>query len=410
MKTLVEKAVQRLWYGFPEDPIGRLISGLLSPAQHLYRMGLERDQAARRARRRTLPVPVISVGNLTVGGTGKTPLVRWITRYLTDRGVSAAVLSRGYGRRVQGSAPARVDCRGPKRSLSARYGDEPVMLACGPEPVPVWVGRNRWEAGMEAVRQDGARVLVLDDGFQYVQLSRSLDVVVLDARRPLGNGRLLPAGPLREPPEALRRAHVIVFMEAPFNAPSSSPPKRGSEISSKLWTPACAGVTGGGAFGQPPRPAEARSLMKGRDPGFHGDVEMTKGKILLRARPVIRRFVQAATGHPVDVTTLRHQGCVAVCGIARPQRFFAALKAQGIAAKTTWIFGDHHRFRESECRKIVKSLDRLDARWIVTTEKDAVRLPPSVLERAVFPLLDLDFGEDGPVLAALLDEVCSSGR
>jgi len=395
MKTLVEKALQRIWYGFPEDPVGRRISHLLTPAQHLYRLGLRRDQASRLARRRTLPVPVVSVGNLTVGGTGKTPLVRWIARYWVERGIPTAVLSRGYGRRAKDSAPARVGCGGPDPALAARYGDEPVMLACGPDAVPVWVGRDRWQAGMEAVRQDGARVLVLDDGFQYVQLSRSLDVVVLDARMPLGNGRLLPAGPLREPPEALDRAHVIVIMDPPGGFPWED---TGKADSSRIFLR----LSG--------RREEVFNQMEPLGSHFRaGDDDSTK-RIVVRARPVIRRFVRAATGDPVDAAALRADGSVAVCGIARPRRFLDTLRAHGIPTKATWIFGDHHRYRESECRKMMRSLDRLKARWIVTTEKDAVRLPAFVLERVVFPLLDVDFGQDGPMFTALLDAVGSFGK
>ncbi|SMC27488.1 lipid-A-disaccharide kinase [Desulfacinum hydrothermale DSM 13146] len=363
LENFLEKAAQRIWYGSSQDPVGRVLSSLLSPAQALYLLGLRRDQAARRARRKALPVPVVSVGNLTVGGTGKTPLVRWIARYWTRRGVPVAVLSRGYGRRHAGSFPVRVSCGGERQALAARYGDEPVMLACGSDPVPVWVGRDRWKAGMGAIRGDRARVLVLDDGFQYVQLARSLDVLVLDACRPLGNGRLLPAGPLREPPQALQRAQVIVFMEPPTGCPAE-------------------GV----------------------------DWSALRDKTCVRARPVVRGFLRAGTGESVEVRDLARDGVVTVCGIARPQRFLATLKAQGIASEDVWIFGDHHRFRPTECRRVLQALRRRRARWVVTTEKDAVRLSPPLLERAVFPLLDLDFGTDGPKLTARLDALFPIGN
>ncbi|MGA2401800.1 MAG: tetraacyldisaccharide 4'-kinase, partial [Syntrophobacteraceae bacterium] len=168
---------------------------ILKAASSLYEKGLRKDQARRLRRRIKLAAPVISIGNLSVGGTGKSPLTIWMCEFLLTIGLSPAVLTRGYARR--GCSPGLVPHLDNPAELSSLFGDEPVMISeCLPS-VPVWVGRNRAASGKAALARGGVDVLVLDDGFQHLALERDLDIVLLDCRSPFGNEFLLPAGPLR---------------------------------------------------------------------------------------------------------------------------------------------------------------------------------------------------------------------
>jgi tetraacyldisaccharide 4'-kinase len=153
---------------------------------------------------------VVSIGNLTLGGTGKTPLTMWVARWYQQQGVRVAVLSRGYGARP--AARCRVVSSGHGPLLAwQEAGDEPYLLACALPGVPVLIGKDRYGTGRYACEQFGAQVVILDDGFQHHALQRDLDIVLIDASNPFGSGTLFPRGILREPLRALRRAHAIVL-------------------------------------------------------------------------------------------------------------------------------------------------------------------------------------------------------
>ncbi|MHB8151111.1 MAG: tetraacyldisaccharide 4'-kinase, partial [Desulfobulbia bacterium] len=157
-----------------------------------------------------LPVPVISIGNLTLGGTGKTPMVRYVTRLLLDRGVRPAIVSRGYG----GKAAGRINIVADRTKTllpPEMAGDEPFMLAEVLPGVPVLTGSQRARVARHAVEAFGANLIVMDDGFQHLALRRDLDLVLFSARTLLGNGRVFPGGELREPLSALGRAHAFVI-------------------------------------------------------------------------------------------------------------------------------------------------------------------------------------------------------
>lgn len=338
-----------LWYEPAETAPRRLVLGLLAPLEALYRVFLRRDQAKRLRRRRKLPRCVISVGNLTVGGTGKTPTVLWIARTLHQAGYTAAVLTRGYGRR--GSGAEKVRLNGPIHEAAAQYGDEPVLLARHLSWASVWVGSERFATGRRAVAEDRPDVLLLDDGFQHLQVHRDLDVVLLDAARPWGNGRLLPAGPLREPPDRLVRAHAVILAGNPTSSPSTG-------------------------------------FERLRDGPL-------RGKPVFHARPVIRGFFRAETPAPVEpIESIFQDPCIALAGIARPERFFSALETLGVPCVRRVAFPDHHRWTPGDERGLLDILRSTGARWIVTTEKDAVRMPPPLASRAVYAAMDLDFGPD----------------
>ena len=249
------------------------------------------------------PVPVVCVGNLTVGGVGKTPVVLDLARRLASR--QPHILTRGYGGRLAG--PVRVD---PKVHGADDVGDEPLLLA---RRTPVWVARDR-AAGARAATAAGARLLLLDDGFQNPTLTKDLSLVVVDGETGFGNGLVFPAGPLREPvARGLARADAVVVM--------------------------------------------------GED--RHG-IAAASPVPVLRARLVPKMPLSFAPGAPL----------VAFAGIGRPEKFFATLRGLGAEPVAERAFPDHHRFREDELLRLEGLAAGFGAR-LVTTDKDAVRLPPS---------------------------------
>jgi len=298
------------------------------PLAGLYRVAVgwrnrryDRPGASERA-----GIPVISVGNLTVGGTGKTPLVAWLTRHLLGLGRRPAVVSRGYGGRA-GRGPLLVSRgEGPLRPASD-CGDEPWLLARTLAGALVVVGVDR-VAGAQLARREGADVVLLDDGFQHRRLARDLDIVLLDADDPFGGGRLLPAGLLREPPDSLRRADLIL-------------------------------VT------RDPTPELLRSIQ----------AETRRHNVaapLLRAGHRTVGFFDGA-GRPLPGPAR----AVGFCGIGNPDRFRADLEASGLELVGFVPFSDHHVYSTAELSDLARRARDGDAD-LVTTEKDLARLGGAV--------------------------------
>jgi tetraacyldisaccharide 4'-kinase len=273
-------------------------------------------------RPKKLSCPVISVGNLTVGGTGKTPTVILLAALLKEHGYSPAVLSRGYGGDAE--VPVNVVSDANRVCLGWREaGDEPVMIAGALPGIPVLTGPKRSLIGKAAVKCFGADVLILDDGFQHRSLFRDIDIVLMDAARPFGNGYLLPRGPLREPPQALCRAHILL---------RTGDTDREESL------------------------GEAPALPSFR--GFH--------------RP--RELVEAATGRVSPLTTLRGQKVLAFAGIGSPESFRRSLTALGAEVVCFRAFPDHHPYGRSDIDALRLRAADSGASRIVTTEKDCVRL------------------------------------
>jgi tetraacyldisaccharide 4'-kinase len=293
--------------------------GLLLPLVPLYRLAL----AAREFRLRSglepvqrLRYPVISIGNLSTGGSGKTPVTIALAQALTQRGFQVDVLSRGYGRRS--SVPARVNIDG----TADDFGDEPLLIA-REAGVPVYVARQRIEAGQLA-EADAApisndhkpRVHLLDDGFQHRQLHRDADIVLLDRRD--WRDHLLPAGNLREPLMALHRATALAI---PIDDPEF-------EAELKSW-------------------------------GWKGPIWRLR-----------RNMEVPSIDGPV----------AAFCGIARPDQFFAGLEAGGLRLATCVAFPDHHRYKPRDLARLTSRARFAGAVTLVTTQKDQVRLGTCILD------------------------------
>jgi tetraacyldisaccharide 4'-kinase len=277
----------------------------------------DRPSSTRRA-----SVPVISVGNLAVGGTGKTPLVAWIARHLQAEGSIPAVVSRGYGGKA-GPGPLLVSTGGGPRVNARTCGDEPHLLARSLKGVIVVVGSDRIE-GARCAAAAGAGVVLLDDGFQHRRLARDLDIVVLDARAPFCDGRLLPQGPLRERPQAVTRAQLVVLTRV----------RAGDLASGAIHAVKAAGFTG------PIVRAGHRAT------GF-------------------RDATGAACAAPARA--------LAFCGIGDPGLFRADLQAAGVETARFHAFRDHHPYTLAGWEALIAEAKSLNVP-LVTTEKDLSRL------------------------------------
>lgn len=323
-----------LW---PLSLLFRVVTGLRA---HLYKIGLMSVYRA--------TVPVISVGNLTVGGTGKTPVTDALVKRLMARGMRVAVVSRGYGGRFRG--PVGAVSQGDGRILMTPQdaGDEPCLLALRNPSLHVYVARKR-ARGVKAAETAGAQVIILDDGFQHLAVCRDLNIVLLDSRAPFGNGQLLPAGPLREAPVALQRADLVIMTHA--------------------------------------------GESNDREGPFPGPI--------LRCRHRLAEHLLTLDGREVPWSTLTGQPVLAFAGIARPDDFFAALRARGVLLSGTLALNDHQDYSGEQLNRLLQSCD--NKKLLVTTEKDAVKLSATVLPCSclVAPLV-LTFDETG-----LFDDVLS---
>jgi len=322
---------------FWHQPPG-VLSTLLAPLGAIYALGTRRRLG--QGVRRKMPVPVICVGNLNAGGTGKTPTVIALAGRLLERGLTPHVVTRGYGGSLEG--PVQVIERD---HVAAQTGDEALLLAAF---LPTWVAKDR-VAGAEAAVAAGADVILLDDGFQNPGLHHDLSLIVVDAGRGFGNGRCIPAGPLREPvTDGMARADLVL----------SIGPEGQQDGFAQRWS------------AQIPVPHVTGAL-----------------------RPL-------PTGLPLYGLPV-----VAFAGIGYPQKFFATLTEMGADLRATHALADHQPLTEPLMARMLREAKGLNAQ-VVTTEKDAVRLPPKLRTQVMTVPVRLEISDWGPVDAAF-DRVLS---
>jgi len=288
---------------------------------------------------RSLPGKVVSVGNITLGGTGKTPFVILIAEMLRAKDFRVAILSRGY----KGNFPEsfRLVSDGKHTFMEAsQAGDEPYLLAEKLNGIPVIVGQNRWRSGQYAIEHFQSEILILDDGFQHLPLKRDLNLLLIDSSSPFGNGHLFPRGILRESPSQLRRADAIILTKA------------GQYDNFKILKQKLAKV-----------PEEI--------PIFQ--VEYSPGEI---------RMLEKETSFPPEY--LNGKKVLAFCGIAKPISFQQTLLNLNAQIAEFAIFPDHHQYRPKEWEKLYQKAKNLRVDALVTTEKDLVRCQG--LEQGIIPL------------------------
>ena len=326
------RVVRALLFG-----LSKVFEGLVKIRRWLYDFRILRDK--------TLGIQVIAVGNLTVGGTGKTPVVERFARELRDAGRTVAILSRGYRSRPiplhqkltnklllrEDKTPPRVVSDGKSLLLdSETAGDEPYMLASNLKDVVVLVDKDRVKSGRYAIEKFGCDLLLLDDGFQYWDLrGRRHDVVLIDRQQPFGNEHLLPRGTLREPPSHLARAHTIFITKSDGNTKA------------------------------------LRERIAGLNP--------TAAIIECVHEPMY--FEDVFTGERRGLDLLKGKKVASLSGIAQPESFEQSLVKLGGELVYTKRFADHHRFTQQEILNALNRAKKRQADIIVTTQKDAVRFP-----------------------------------
>ena len=256
--------------------------------------------------------PVICIGNLTTGGTGKTPLVIWLCKHLAEKGFSPAVLTRGY------------------KTGKEKFTDEPALLAKGCDKARIVVNPKRYAGAQKAINEHHCDVLVMDDGFQHRQLARDLDIVTIDATCPFGYGKLLPAGLLREPINGLKRADAAVITR----------------------------------YDQADELTIEHLVRKIR--GIKSDIVIAKA-VHRPTKAVMMKNVE------IDIAHLREKKIFAFCGIGNPKAFLNMLKELGLDIAGSRIYNDHHCYSGDDLNDIYEQARYLDADVIVSTQKDWVK-------------------------------------
>ena len=312
---------------------------MLSPLGMVYAWATARRQ--KNARPTRVDIPVICIGNLNVGGTGKTPTTIAIAQMLTSRGIAVHIVSRGYGGSLQ--AVTQVD---PRVHTADETGDEPLLMAAF---APTWVANER-VAGARAAQNAGADVILLDDGFQDPSLIKDLSIIVVDATRGFGNGRCLPAGPLREPVHVgLKRANAVI------------------------------------SIGEP----EAQSQFRERSADQLGRI----AHITASLKPIEMGMPWAEGRY------------LAFAGIGDPEKFFATLRGLGAPLVRTVALDDHQKLARPMIQRLMKEAQSMNAQ-LVTTEKDAARLPADLRSGILSLPVRLEF-DDAHALETLLEPVLS---
>ena len=341
---------------------------LLLPAEPLYRRAMRRRRAANLARREReiAPCPIVSVGNLTAGGTGKTPATQWIARALQRRGVRVAVALRGYGGNPSLGQHGALVSDGKTTFLGARdAGDEAALHARNLPGVIVVVAKDRHRA-VELALSHGAHTVVLDDGFQFWSLPRAFDLVLLDARAPWGNGHLLPAGRLREEKTELGRADAVLLTRVE----------------------------------RPTLEQLAQTHAQIRD--------LTDAPVFESwHRPLDLR--DEASGALLPLSKLRGHSVKAFAGLADNRQFYRMLRGLGVRFVNTPVRerGDHHLWRRRDFNWSVPDADVMGRyqtfQSVVTTEKDAVKVEPSWFEQPLWSLrIALQIRDDEAELEAMI--------
>jgi tetraacyldisaccharide 4'-kinase len=306
------------------------VNPLLLPLSAGFRLGVALRHAGYKHgwfKTRRLARPVVSIGNLTVGGTGKTPLVACVANILLRQGWKPSILTRGYGR----SSKAEMIVLAPgagRRANAQEIGDEPALLARVLPEVPLVMCADRFRGGQAAEERFQVDAHILDDGFQHLALARDVDLLALDATQTISDRHLLPAGRQREPLSALRRAQIVVLTRT-----DSADPKPLQKLVLKV------------------HPAAQ----------------------VFRSRTKLLGWTDAVSGEAISAEEIHAQKVAAFCAIGNPRAFFADLRRWGFNLAAEDAFADHHVYTGEEIQRLVENACKHGAAALLTTQKDAVK-------------------------------------
>jgi tetraacyldisaccharide 4'-kinase len=322
---------------------------VLKCREFLYKWGI--------LKKANVPVPVISIGNITMGGTGKTPMVEFVAKYLSEKGKKVAILSRGYGGKQA------------SRQAGKLVNDEHLVLSENLPDIPNLLGKNRAKSAQTAIEGHGAECLILDDGFQHWKLERNLDIVVIDALNPFGLERLIPQGTLREPLRNLRRARIFVLSHCDQ----------------------C--------------PQDSLDLIRQRLKQINDNAPIVE-------TAHYPSLIETLNSHEsFGVSWLNGKNVYAFCGLGNPESFKLTLKGLGARVSRFDCFLDHHFYKQDELNRIIKEAEGLGAEAIITTQKDGVKIKClNMIRSKEIPLLVLKIemrilkGKDA--LCGMLNAAC----
>ncbi|MEW6443367.1 MAG: tetraacyldisaccharide 4'-kinase [bacterium] len=354
-RGLAERLVSALF-----KPLSIAYGALQTLRRRLFRAGILHSRRA--------PAKVVSIGGLRVGGVAKTPFAIWLARGLETRGLRAAVLTRGYGRRTRGGT--HILCPGDADQWNPLdCGDEPYLMARSLPRTPIVVDSDRFRGAESVRRRFPLDLLLLDDGFQHLRLARDCDLVMLTGEELVPGACCLPAGPLREPASALAAADALILLEA-------------------AGTQAPAELTAGGR----PEPATRAPLFRAR------------------LRPA--GLFAVADRRPVEAARLAGQPIIAFCGIARPASFWGMLEQAGLRPAARRAFPDHHRYSLRDLEELLDLVSRTGSAAAVTTEKDAVKIErfPWPAGRLLFLRVEVALPDEERFWAHLLAGVGLAGE
>ncbi|NOY85197.1 MAG: tetraacyldisaccharide 4'-kinase [Nitrospirae bacterium] len=280
-----------------------------------------------------VPCHVVSIGNITTGGTGKTPMTLYLAEEWQKRGYKVGIVSRGYRRKNK--VPLVLVTDGTQIFASpSDVGDEPYLMAQRLSGVPIVVCADRFEGCQALIHRFAVEVILLDDAFQHLKMYRDQNILIIDATKPFGNGHLLPRGPLREPLSAIKRSDLLIFSRVENETAMHAMMQRITPYQSQILQ-SC---------------FETIGIIDLKTDDFFAP-EVLKGKSVLP-----------------------------FCGIGNPDAFLAQLRRLGANLASAHIFEDHHDYKKSDLEKIINSVNENNNIWIVTTEKDAVKIKPLMTE------------------------------
>ena len=344
------------WFVHFLSMVSKVYGGAVKLRRNFYK------QAVFKSKR--LPCSIISIGNITVGGTGKTPMTIYIAKVVKQLGYNVAVISRGYKGKAEKIGGIVSDGKALLMTPEIA-GDEPYMIAKRLNDVPVIIGKNRFEAGRQAISKFDPDVIVLDDGFQHLKLQRDLDLVLLDYRKPFGNGHLLPRGVMREPASALSSANAIIL--------TRSDTVNGDEMSSSLKRL---------HFYERNKPV----YRTFHHPFIYSIINGEKEKYEKNIKEALRQNSDCIKGRTV----------FAFSGLADNHDFLQTVKSLGCNLSGYMEFPDHHPYSEKDLKDISATAKMSMSECLITTEKDYVRIDHKIdwLGDLFVIGIEIDFGED----------------
>ena len=327
--------------------------------EFVYFIGFSAKKYYSLKNRKSLPFKVVSIGNITSGGTGKTPAVIAIAEEAKRRGMRPVILTRGYRGRAKG--PCFVTKGDGPLLTEPEAGDEPLLMAEKLKGVPVVKGSDRYESGKFALGElgntaagEGPLLFILDDGFQHFRLARDKDIVLIDAGNPFGNGMLLPFGRLREPLKSLMRADVIVLTKMEKTAH-----KRSREPDDVI--------------------GELRKYNR-------------EAPVFLAAHTPVSMRLASGERRPLDLVSGKR--LFAFCGLGNPGSFKRTIQSLGAELAGYNTYRDHYRYEQPDITRIKKEAGRCGAEWIVTTEKDIIKLSHLDLPENIL-IIEVEFSVEG---------------